>query len=79
RAAALAGRLRGQVWLAASRGYGARDLKRIHRLYEISRRIGAPMVATGDVLYHGPERRPLQDVLTCVREGCTITQAGCRL
>jgi error-prone DNA polymerase len=37
------------------------------------------MVATGDVLYHGPERRPLQDILTCVREGCTITEAGFRL
>ncbi|MDP1909274.1 MAG: error-prone DNA polymerase, partial [Hyphomicrobium sp.] len=37
---------------------------------------GAPMVATNDVLYHGPERRPLQDVMTCVREHCTIHEAG---
>ena len=67
------------IWLAASRGYGARDLKRIHRLHDLSKRIGAPMVATGDVLYHGPERRPLQDVLTCIREGCTLAEAGFRL
>ena len=33
----------------------------------------------GDVLYHRPERRPLQDVLTCIREGCTIAEAGFRL
>ncbi len=29
--------------------------------------------------YHVPERRPLLDVLTCVREKCTITEAGLRL
>jgi error-prone DNA polymerase len=37
------------------------------------------MIATGQVLYHRPERRRLQDVLTCVREGCTIDEAGRRL
>ena len=36
-------------------------------------------VAVNDVLYHLPERRPLQDVLTCIREGCTIGEAGYRL
>ena len=35
-------------------------------------------VATGDVLYHVPQRRILQDVLTCIREGCTIDDAGFR-
>ena len=37
-----------------------------------------PTVATGDVLYHAPQRRILQDVLTCIREGCTIDDAGFR-
>ena len=36
------------------------------------------VVATGDVLYHSPARRILQDVVTCIREGCTIDQAGFR-
>ncbi len=66
----------GSVFLLASRPYGAQDLKRLSRLYGVSRRTGAPMVASNDVLYHGPARRPLQDVLTCIREGCTIDQAG---
>lgn len=79
RAAALAGELAGRVWLAASRLYGAQDLKRLHRLAGLAERIGAPMVATGDVLYHAPERRPLQDVLTCIRETCTLQEAGFRL
>jgi error-prone DNA polymerase len=75
----MAGELRGRVWLAASRAYAAQDLKRLSRLAELARDAGAPMVATNDVLYHGPERRPLQDVMTCIREGCTITEAGFRL
>ncbi|MBO9710499.1 MAG: error-prone DNA polymerase [Caulobacter sp.] len=75
----LAGALRGNVWLAASRAYAAQDLKRLARLDELARAAGAPMVATNDVLYHGPERRPLQDVMTCVREGCSIQEVGFRL
>jgi len=67
------------VWLAASRRYGARDLRRLSHLAALAARSGAPMVATNDVLYHGPERRPLQDVLTCIRETCTIREAGLRL
>jgi error-prone DNA polymerase len=75
----MAGELRGRVWLAASRAYAARDLQRLARLEELARQAGAPMVATNDVLYHAAERRPLQDVITCVREHCTIQEAGFRL
>ena len=71
--------LRGAVWLAASRPYGARDVRRIERLAELARVAGAPMVATNDVLYHGPERRTLQDVVTCIRQNCSITEAGLSL
>ena len=69
----------GRVWLAASRAYAAQDLKRIATLDVLGCAAGAPIVATGDVLYHDPRRRPLQDVLTCIREGCTIQTAGLRL
>ena len=77
--ARMAGDLRGRAWLAASRAYAAQDLKRLSRLDRLGRDAGAPIVATNDVLYHGPERRPLQDVITCVREHCTIQEAGFRL
>jgi error-prone DNA polymerase len=71
--------LRGDVWLAAARRYGPRDLQRLSQLAALAQASGAPMVATNDVLYHGPERRALQDVLTCIRETCTIQEAGLRL
>ena len=66
-------------YLIASRAYGARDVRRLDRLAEIAGRLRTPLVATNDVLFHTPERRPLQDVLTCVREKCTIHEAGFRL
>lgn len=75
-------RIRGElpdVWLAATRRYGARDLHRLSRLDALAQASAIPLVATNDVLYHGPERRPLQDVLTCIRETCTIHEAGLRL
>src|SRR5258706_336571 len=37
------------------------------------------MLATNDLHYHHPERGELQDVVTCVREKCTIHNAGFRL
>ncbi|NEX95091.1 error-prone DNA polymerase, partial [Caulobacter sp. 17J65-9] len=76
---ALSGDFRRSVYLAAARPYGARDLKRLHRLAALARDTRAPMVATNDVLYHDPLRRPLQDVLTCIREKTTIHEAGLKL
>jgi len=51
---------------------------RLRVLADMARIARVPTVATGDVLYHAPARRILQDVVTCTREGCTIDQAGFR-
>jgi error-prone DNA polymerase len=75
----LAGAFRGRAWLAAARPYGARDLIRLAALDALALRTGAPMMAVNDVLYHGPERRPLQDILTCIREKTAIDRAGLAL
>jgi len=68
-----------QLYLSASRSYLGNDDKLIFRIAEVSKRLGIPVVATGDVHYHDSSRRELQDVLTCVREKCTIQEAGFRL
>lgn len=68
-----------QLYLSSSRSYSGYDDKLLFRLQQLSDRFGIPMVATGDVHYHEPSRRELQDVLTCVREKCTIQEAGFRL
>ncbi len=54
------------------------DAVRLHVLSEMAQAARVPTVVTGDVLYHAPERRILQDVVTCIREGCTIDDAGFR-
>ncbi len=54
------------------------DAVRLHTLAEMAQAARVPAVVTGDVLYHAPERRILQDVVTCIREGCTIDAAGFR-
>ncbi|HRI99892.1 MAG TPA: error-prone DNA polymerase [Hyphomonas sp.] len=69
----------GRAYLAARYTYAGRNREHLGRLAELAETAGAPMVAVNDVLYHTPERRPLQDVLTCIREHCTIDTAGYRL
>jgi error-prone DNA polymerase len=67
------------LYLAASKKYGGDDQKQLFRLSELATRFGIPMVATNDVHYHISTRRQLQDILTCIREKCTIYNAGYRL
>jgi error-prone DNA polymerase len=67
------------LYLAATRYYNGDDSKYLYRLQQLSNQLGIPLVATNDVHYHHHERRQLQDVMTCVREKCTIYDAGFRL
>ncbi|HEY9359212.1 MAG TPA: error-prone DNA polymerase, partial [Xanthobacteraceae bacterium] len=55
------------------------DRARLARRAALARQIGVPLIAVNDVLYHHPDRRELQDVLTCIREHLTIDTAGRRL
>jgi len=67
------------LYLAAQPLWRGGDRARLNRLAAMAERTGAPLIATNAVLYHKPDRRPLQDVLTCIREGTTIDVAGVRL
>ncbi|MBC7801566.1 MAG: error-prone DNA polymerase, partial [Gemmatimonadaceae bacterium] len=54
------------------------DTVRLQEWHDLGQAAGIPLIATGDVLFHDPGRRILQDVVTCIREGCTIDAAGFR-
>ena len=54
------------------------DLARIDALDRLARAARVKPLATGDVLYHWPDRRLLQDVVTAIREKCTIDELGFR-
>jgi error-prone DNA polymerase len=67
------------VWLAASVLYRGDDKRRLARLQRIAATARVPLLATNEVLYHHPARRPLQDVLSCIREKATIETIGKKL
>jgi error-prone DNA polymerase len=69
----------GRSFLAGAHRYRGDEPRRLGLLAELGNRAGAPLVAINDVHYHAPERRPLADVLTCIREKCTVAEAGFRL
>ncbi len=69
----------GNVRLLANFLYGGNDRRRLAHLARIARTAGAPLMATNDVHYHVSERRPLQDIVTCIREKTTLNSAGFRL
>jgi error-prone DNA polymerase len=68
-----------RVWLAASLLYRGDDKRRLARLQRIAVTARVPLLATNEVLYHDPTRRPLQDVLTCICEKTTIERIGKKL
>ncbi len=69
----------GRLWLVLHHLHRGDDAERLERLAGMAADARVPLLATNDVHYHLPERRPLQDVLTCIRERCTIFEAGARL
>ncbi|WP_416898429.1 MAG: error-prone DNA polymerase [Minwuia sp.] len=68
-----------RAYLAAQMLGRGDDRRRLGRLQALSAETGLGLIATNDVRYHVPERRRLQDVLTAIREGCTVQAAGRRL
>jgi len=74
----MAVRFPGACHLGAVPRYDGRDATRFEQLAAAAQLTGLPMVAVGDVLMHHASRRALADVLTCLREHCTIDQIGRR-
>ncbi len=72
----LAKTLGDRAYLALTLRRRPRDQLRLHSLANLAAQAGVAAVAANDVLFHVKERRILQDVVTCIREGCTIDDAG---
>lgn len=69
----------GRVWLGVSIPYLGDDLRRLRRWKAVAESIGMPLIATNDVHYDVPEKRMLQDIVTCIRTHMTLESAGRRL
>lgn len=68
-----------RLYAAASRHRRDIEVSQERRLRDRAARYGLPVVAAHEVLYHAPSRRPLQDVLTCIRHGIDLPSAGTRI
>ena len=66
----------GRAWLAVELHRGADDTTELVHLQALGKRHGLPLVAAGDVHMHVRRRRALQDVMTAIRLGCSVAEAG---
>ena len=65
-----------RLWIGASLDLW-RDMRgALARSAALARKLRAPLLAVNDALMHVPERRPLADVVACIREGVTLEAAG---
>ena len=67
-----------RAYLALTLRRHPNDAVRLQQTADLARQARVPTVVTGDVLYHAPGRRILQDVLTCIRHTRTIDDLGFR-
>jgi error-prone DNA polymerase len=68
-----------RLYALLARHRRAAEVEHEARLRAAASRCGMPLVAASEVLYHTPARRRLQDVLTCIRAGVSVHEAGTRL
>jgi len=68
-----------RLWLGLTMPYSGRDRRQRAKLAKIAADLSVPLLATNDALYATPAQRPLHDVVTCIRLGLKIEEAGTRL
>jgi len=68
-----------RLYALVTRHRSAHELPLEDALRSRARALSVPTVAGTEVLYHSVARQPLQDVLTCIRHGVTLTEAGRRI
>jgi error-prone DNA polymerase len=68
--------VKGPLYAGAALYRDGADEARIDLLAEMAHKTGLRLTAVADALYHAAERRPLADVLTCIREKQLLDRAG---
>ena len=64
------------LWIALEVFLEPGDLDRTAHALTLSSRLGLPIVASNDVHMHVADRKPLQDVVTAVRNRTTVAELG---
>ncbi len=68
--------LPGRVWIAVELLLRGADRRRLAALQALGQKLGLPLVASGAVTMHVPERRMLCDTLAAIRLGCRVDELG---
>ena len=74
----LARRFPNHLFIGLSPDYDGEDEERFEERAALAAELNLPLIATGNVLMHKAARRPMVDILTCIRERCTIDNIGKR-
>ncbi|MEL6547951.1 MAG: PHP domain-containing protein, partial [Myxococcota bacterium] len=65
-----------RLYMVLTRHRRAIDIELEQRIRERARIFERPIVVANEVLYHTAGRRPLQDILTCIRHRTSLSDAG---
>ena len=65
-----------RLWLGATMPRAGRDKRRLAQMKSLSAQTGIPLIAVNEAFYATPDQRPLHDIVTCIRTGTTIHDAG---
>jgi len=68
-----------RVWLGLAMPYAGRDRRWIAKLARLAAGLDVPILATNDALYASHEQRRLHDVVSCIRLGIRLDEAGTRI
>ncbi len=66
-------------WLSLTILHNTDDQHHINHVTSLAKQHAIRVVASGDVHMHARHRRAVQDVVTCIRENCTLQNAGRKL
>jgi error-prone DNA polymerase len=65
--------------LSLTRDYGYQNHSHLNNATDVSRTLAVPLITIGDVTYHSPRRRPLQNLVTAIRLRTTVQNVGFQL
>jgi error-prone DNA polymerase len=68
-----------RLWLGLMMTRSGKDARQSAAMNDLAASLGVPVLATNDALYAAPDARPLHDVLTCIRFGTSLREAGKKL
>lgn len=68
-----------RLWIGVNHQLAGGEQQNIERLAQLAQSLRIPLLASGEALMHTKNRKPLQDVLTAIRENTPIAELGTRL